>query len=184
MQFLLDMWLPILVSGVLVWIAGFLMWMLLGLHKNEWLELPDERGFMGAMLEMGVKPGQYAFPFSDNGKRMKDPEFQERMNRGPLGYARIWPGPPNMGLFMAGTLAVNWVIAVFVAYIGSLAAFPESPYLAKFRVIGATAVAIYTLGRLPNDIWFRTPPASVGRNLFEGVVYGLLTAGTFAWLWK
>lgn len=184
MEFVQALWLPIIVSGVFVWIASFLFWMVLPIHKGEWGELPDDKGFMGALTEMGVQPGQYVFPCSDNGKRMKDPEFQELMKRGPTGILTVWKGPPQMGLYMPATLLLYMLVSLFVAYIAFHTLQPSQPYLTKFRITGAAAVAIYTLGKLPHDVWFRTPSGSVMRQLFDGVVYGLLTAGTFGWLWK
>lgn len=183
MDFLSALWLPIVVSAVFVWIASFLLWMVLPLHKGEWVKLSDERGFMGALLEMGVKPGQYMFPCAEDPKQMKDPEFQELMKRGPMGHMTVWPGPPNMGLLMFVTLIIYMVISLFVAYVAYHTLAPADPYLTRFRVTGAMAVAIYCLGRLPHDVWFRTPGHSIGRALVDGVIYGLLTAGTFGWLW-
>lgn len=183
MEFLSALWLPIVVSAVFVWIASFLLWMVLPIHKGEWKKLPDERGLMGAMLETGVAPGQYMFPLADDASKMRDPEFQELLKRGPAGHMNVWPGPPNMGLYMFMTLILYMLISTFVAYVAFHTLTASDPYLARFRVTGAMAVAIYCLGRLPHDVWFRTPGHSIGRALFDGVVYGLLTAGTFGWLW-
>lgn len=183
MEFLSALWLPIVVSAVFVWIASFLMWMVLPIHKGEWKKLSDERGFMGGLLEMGVKPGQYMFPCAESSQQMKDPEFKELMARGPSGHMTIWPGPANMGLFMLVTLVIYAIISLFVAYVAYLALTPADTYITRFRVTGAMAVAIYCLGRLPNDIWFRTPGSSIAKALLDGVVYGLITAGTFGWLW-
>lgn len=183
MEFLSYFWLPIIVSAVFVWIASFLIWMVSPIHRNEWLTLSDEKGFMGALIEIGAKPGQYMFPNAENGKRMKDPDFQELMKRGPMGHMTIWPSPPNMGLFMFTSLILYMVVGLFIAYVAFHSLPPETPYLGRFRITGAMAVAIYCLGRLPNDIWFRTPGTSIARAMLDGVIYGLVTAGTFGWLW-
>jgi hypothetical protein len=184
MEFLQAMWLPIVVSAVFVWIASFLTWMVLPLHKGEWKGVSDEKGFLGALIEMGVQPGNYMFPHAATPERMKDPEFQEMMNRGPTGIMTVWGGPPKMGLYMLVTLALYMVVSLFVAYVAAHTLAPSDPYLTKFRITGAMAVGIYTLGKLPHDVWFRTPKGSVMRQLLDGVIYGLVTAGTFGWLWK
>jgi hypothetical protein len=41
----------------------------------------------------------------------------------------------------------------------------------------------YGLGRLSNGIWKGQPWGMTIREVIDGLVYGLLTAGTFGWLW-
>jgi hypothetical protein len=71
-----ELWLPIVLSGVIVWVASFLIWMISPMHKGEWKPLPDEKGFMGAMIEMGVQPGQYMFPCPTDRSQMNDPAIR------------------------------------------------------------------------------------------------------------
>ena len=183
MDFLSALWIPILVSGILVWIASFLIWMVSPMHKGEWKKLSDEKGFMGALTEMGVQPGQYMFPCAEDGKQMKDPEFCEMAKRGPSGTLIVWPGMPNMGKNMALTLIVYWIIGVFVAYLCAHTLNGSEPYLAKFRVAGTAAVMAYVFASIPHDIWFGRSGKSIMTGIVDGVIYGLLTAGTFGWLW-
>ena len=183
MEFITALWLPILVSGVIVWIASFLIWMVSPMHKGEWRELSDEKGFMGALIEMGVKPGQYMFPCSNDGQKMKDPEFQERLKRGPCGILTVFPGSVNMGKNMVLTLLLYWTISLFVAYLGYHAIRPEMVYLERFRIAGTAAILGYVFGGISSDIWFGKPGRAIATAIVDGVIYGLLTAGTFAWLW-
>jgi hypothetical protein len=184
MEFLSDLWLPILVSGVFVWIASFLLWMVLPLHKGEYRKLPDEKGFMGALTEMGVRSGQFIFPCVEDPAQMKDPEFQALQKQGPNGYMVVWGEPVNMGRNMFLSLVVYWLLSVFVAYLAWHALEATDPYLTKFRIVGTAAVLGYVFGSLPHDIWFGKSGKSVATGIFDGVVYGLITAGTFGWLWK
>ena len=183
MDFVTALWLPILVSGIFVWIASFIIWMLSPMHKGEWKELPDEKGFMGGLIEMGVKPGQYMFPCSDDGKKLKDPEFQERMKRGPIGTMTVFPAATNMGKNMVLTLILYWVISLFVAYLGYHAITRDLPYLERFRIAGTAAILGYVFGGISGDIWFGKPKRAIVTGIVDGAIYGLLTAGTFAWLW-
>ena len=178
-----ELWLPIVVSGVIVWVASFLIWMVSPMHKGEWKSLPDEKGFMGAMIEMGVQPGQYMFPNPTDRSDMKNPEFLERVKRGPNGIITVWPGPANMGKNMVLTLILYWIVSLFVAYLGWNCLQPTDPYLHKFRISGTAAVMAYCFASLPHDIWFGRPGRAILTSLIDGVIYGLLTAGTFAWLW-
>ena len=43
-----DLWLPILVSAVIVWIASALIWMALPWHKNDFAKTSDEEGVRAA----------------------------------------------------------------------------------------------------------------------------------------
>ena len=52
-----------------------------------------------------------------------------------------------------------------------------------FRVAGAAAFAGYSFGQIPNAIWWGRPWKSAFKEFADGVVYALLTAGCFGWLW-
>jgi hypothetical protein len=40
-----------------------------------------------------------------------------------------------------------------------------------------------SLALLQNSIWYRRSWGTTFKSMFDGLVYGLLTAGTFGWLW-
>lgn len=86
MEFLSDLWMPILVSAVFVWIASFLMHMVLPFHKGDWKGLPDENRVAEALS--GIPAGNYMLPHGTMAD-MKDPAFQERQRRGPNGTITI-----------------------------------------------------------------------------------------------
>jgi len=60
---------------------------------------------------------------------------------------------------------------------------PAARYLAVFRVAGTAAFLAYGLGNLSNGIWKGQTWSSTIKEVFDGLIYGLLTAGTFGWLW-
>jgi hypothetical protein len=41
----------------------------------------------------------------------------------------------------------------------------------------------YGLGNLSNSIWKGQPWSMTIKEVIDGLVYALLTAGTFGWLW-
>ena len=51
------------------------------------------------------------------------------------------------------------------------------------RVAGTVACLAYSGSQLPNAIWWGKPLSVVFKEIVDGVVYGLLTAGAFGWLW-
>jgi len=75
------------------------------------------------------------------------------------------------------------VVGVFVAYMGDLTLGEDPEYLKVFQVTGCAAVMAYCLGFIPGAIWFGKTMRSTMMDLIDGVVFGLLTAGTFGWLW-
>lgn len=62
MEFLTQLWLPILVSAVATWIAGAVFWMALPHHKKDMKELPNQRDVIEKIRGLGLAPGNYVFP--------------------------------------------------------------------------------------------------------------------------
>ena len=60
---------------------------------------------------------------------------------------------------------------------------PGAHYLSVFRFAGTVAFAGYSLGLLQNSIWYKRNWGTTARGMIDGLVYGLLTAGVFGWLW-
>ena len=59
------LWLPILLSAVIVFIASSILHMALSVHKTDYRRLPDEERVMDALRGAGVTPGRvYYFPFA------------------------------------------------------------------------------------------------------------------------
>jgi hypothetical protein len=180
MEFLSELWLPIVVSAVIVFFASFVIHMVVPLHKGEWKGAPDEGKLLGGLE--GMPPGQYMFPWAEGMAAMKSPEFEAKLQKGPVGQLIIHPKPWNMGRNLFLMIVFNLVVGVFIAYVawhgmGSGA----HDYLHVFRVTGAAALMAYGLGWIPNAIWYGG--IRFWTYAFDSLVYALLTAGTFGWLW-
>jgi len=50
-------------------------------------------------------------------------------------------------------------------------------------VSGAVAIVGYAVSYIPDSIWKGMSWGVTFEFILDGVIYGLLTAGTFAWLW-
>lgn len=180
MEFLTDLWLPILVSGAIVWFASFLMHVVLPHHKGEWKGLPNEEAVIAAIK--GVTPGQYTFPYCSDMSKMKDPAFMEKMKNNPNGTITVWAGQVNMGRNLLLSLITYLVIGVFVAYVAWHAMKGEQvEYMDVFRMTGAAAFMAHGLGMLTHMIWFQVK--GFWTYGFDNLVFALLTAGVFGWLW-
>jgi hypothetical protein len=75
------------------------------------------------------------------------------------------------------------LVSVFAAYVAGRALAPGAHYLGVFRFAGAVAFAGYSLGILQFSIWYRRNWGTTMKSVFDGLIYALLTAGTFGWLW-
>jgi len=75
------------------------------------------------------------------------------------------------------------VVAIFTAYLTGRTTPSGTVYLAVFRVAGAVAFMAYGVGQVVNGIWRGMPWGTVIKEVFDGLAYSLLTAGTFGWLW-
>ena len=105
---LADLWLPILVSAAVVFVASFIAWTISPHHKGEWKPLPDEAAFLASVRDR-IPAGQYMFPHCDPSQR-KDPQAMERMKAGPHGVMIVWGRSPEQ---MGGKL-----LATFIYYRG------------------------------------------------------------------
>ncbi len=131
-----------------------------------------------------IPPGDYVVPHAGSPAGMKKPEFVEKMKKGPLVLMTIAPGgPPSMSMNLSLWFLYSVVVSVFAAYIAGRAVGPGATYLAVFRFVGAAAFMGYSLALLQNSIWYKRNWGTTLKSMFDGLVYGLLTAGTFGWLW-
>jgi hypothetical protein len=155
----LSLWLPILVSAVLVFAASSVIHMFLGYHASDYGPVPGEETVGAAIREAGVPPGDYAMPYAGSMKAMGSPEFIEKMN-----------------VFIL-------VVSVFAGYVASRAVGPGADFASVFRFAGTTAFAAYALGSLPESIWFGRKWSTTLKTVFDGIVYMALTGAVFGWLW-
>jgi len=180
---LTELWLPIVLSSVAVFMASFLAWTVSPHHKGDIRQLPNEDGFLEAIRTNKTPPGFYMFPWCGDHKALKDPAVKSRWLAGPHGTLSLRGGPPRMGVNMLLIFACYLVVGVFVAYLASLACGPGAEYLHVFQVAGCSAVLAYCLALYPYAICMGRPIRGVILDTIDGVVYGLLTAGFFGWLW-
>jgi len=183
MTFLATLWLPIVLSAVIVFIASSVMHMLLPYHHGDYGKLPDEDNTRAALRNAGLKRGLYVFPFCTH-KEMNSPAAIEKYNQGPVGMMIVFPsGRPFMPRFLGLWFGYCLVIAFFVAYLTAHTVPQGTQYLAVFRVVGTVGFVAFGLGPLANVIWKGYPWGFVMKEVIDGLVYALLMAGTFGWLW-
>jgi hypothetical protein len=179
-----ELWLPILVATVLVFVASNIVWMALPHHKSDAKRMPDEAGALEALGKQGLKPGLYRFPFANSMAEMKDPAFVAKLNKGPVALLTVVPsGPFNMGRQLGLWTAYLAVMGILVAYVTGRVLGPDVSYLQVFRVAGTVAFMGYSGAHLPSAIWWGKPLSVAVKEICDGLLYALLTAGAFGWLW-
>ncbi len=179
-----ELWLPILLSAVAVFIASSIFHMVIPIHKGDFKKMPGEEKILAEMRAQGVQPGNYCFPMCESMKDMGSPEMTAKCNLGPVGFAHVNPnGPCNMGK----SLILWFLFSILVGAIVALAAGPILPRGADFKNVfhltGLAAVMGYALGTIPESIWKGQTWGVTLKFVFDGVVYGVITGLTFAWLW-
>ena len=179
---IMSLLVPIVVSAVLVFIVSSVIHMFLGYHANDFIAVPDEEAIRSALR--GLPPGEYGVPYAGSMEAMKSAEFTEKMKAGPVVLMTVSPGaPPTMGKELTSWFVYCLVVSVFAAYIAGRALEPGAHYLEVFRFAGATAFAGYALAQWQSTIWYRRSAVTSLKNTFDGLVYALVTAGVFGWLW-
>lgn len=184
MVYLTALWLPILISAVFVFVASSVLHMLLTYHHKDYGKLPDEDVLLEAMRKAGVRPGNYRFPCPASQKEMSSPEMMEKYEKGPVGLIHVVPsGPPAMPKYLAMWFVYCLLVGILVAYLTGRTLTAGEDYMAVFRVAGTTAFIAYGVGGIQESIWKGQLWSTTIKNLVDALVYALLTAGVFGWLW-
>jgi hypothetical protein len=180
---LLDLWMPIVLSAVIVFVASSIIWMASPLHKHDYKNPGDKEGpLLDLLRAKSFEPGVYYVPWCHG--KANDPATADKMKRGPWASLTVLPGMPNMGKMLFSWFAHLLIVGVFVAYLTSHAGLaPGAEYLHVFRIAGTGALMAYAGYALPMCIWHGMPMSQLPGRLVDGAIYALLTAGTFAWLW-
>ncbi len=181
---LTALWLPILLSAVIVFFASAIMHMALAYHKSDYRKLPDEDRVTDALRSAGVTRGPaYFFPYFSF-KEMKSAPVIEKMKCGPVGLLTVLPSePPAMEKNLVQWFLYCVVISIFAAYLSSRTLAPGTAFLQIFRVVGTVAFLGYGAAHAQEAIWNGRSWMVTFKHLFDSVIYALLTAATFGWLW-
>jgi hypothetical protein len=181
---IMSLWIPILLSAVLVFIVSFIIHMLLPYHRKDFGKVPAEGQVMDALRPFNIPPGEYAIPNAGSHEATKSPEFIEKANQGPVAFMTVLPnGVPKMATSLVQWFVFCAVVSLFAAYVAGRALGPGADYMQVFRFVGATAFIGHTVASWQNSIWYKRPWSTTAKHTFDGLVYALFTAGTFGWLW-
>jgi hypothetical protein len=178
-----SLWLPVLISTVIVFVVSSLIHMLLKYHDSDFKRLTDEDKIMDDLRKYNIPAGDYMFPYTTDEKVRNSKEYQEKMKRGPSGIMTIFSDPGNMTSSLSQWFVYILIVGIFAAYVAGRALEPGAHYLSVFRFTGVTAFAGYSLALMQDSIWYKKSWTATLKSMFDGLIYALLTAGVFGWLW-
>jgi hypothetical protein len=181
---LTALWLPILLSAAIVFVASSVIHMGPLWHAKDYPKLPNEEGLRAALRPLALPPGDYMVPRPTGREELQSAEFMAKVNEGPNLVLTVLPNGPwsmgrNLGLWFVYLLAVS----LFAAYIAGRSLPVGAEYLWVFQIVGATAFLGHTAALWQMSIWYRRAWSMTLKATLDGLIYGLLIAGTFGWLW-
>lgn len=181
---IVSLWLPILLSAIVVFIISSILHMVFTYHDSDFKKLHSEDQAMDDLRKYNIPPADYMVPYATDNKERKSDQFKEKMNKGPVFIMTVLPaGEMGMGSSLFLWFVYCLIISIFSAYITGHAVSAGADYLAVFRFVGATAFAGYSLALMQNSIWFRKSWSATIKSMIDGFIYALFTAGVFGWLW-
>lgn len=175
---------PIVLSAVGVFVVSSLIHMVFNWHKNEYQKLPNEDAVSAALRPFNLAPGEYALPAVNEAKEMGTPEFQARLKQGPNLFMTVRPNEVgNMGKMLGLWFVYALGVAVVTAYVTGRALPQGAEYLDVFRFAGTTTFIAYAAGIWQHWIWWGKGTRAAITTTVDGLLYALVTAGVFGWLW-
>ena len=179
-----SLWIPILASAVIAFVASFILHMLLPLHRGDLKKVRKEDDLLDALRRLNIPAGDYAVPHAGSPEAMKDPAFIEKMKKGPTVFMTISPGGEYaMGKYLAMWFVYQVAVSGISAYVAGRALPAGAHYLAVFRFAGCAAFLSYAMALPQHSIWYRRNWGTTIRSMIDGLIYAVLVAGTFGWLW-
>ena len=179
----LSLLIPIALSAVFVFIASSIIHMATAWHKHDLQKFPNEDAVLDALRPLNLQPGNYGIPKADSMKDMQTPEFQAKWKAGPVAFITVRSSDFSMGATMVQWFIYSLLVSTFAGYIAGVAFGPGTEYLRIMQVAGCVAFTGYGLAQMHESIWWGRRWSWTIRNLLDSLLYGLLTGGTFGWLW-
>jgi hypothetical protein len=179
-----SLWLPIVISAVIVFVASTVIHVGPLWHRGDFPQMPREIEVLNALRPFAIPPGDYFIPSPGGMEKMRSPEFKDKLKQGPVVVMTVMPnGMMPMSRNLAQWFVFLIVVSVFCAYIAGRTLPPGTLYPRVFQIVGATGFIGYALALCQLSIWYRHSWSLTAKAVLDGLIYGALTGGTFGWLW-
>jgi hypothetical protein len=181
---LAALWLPIVVGGVLVFVASSVIHMVIKWHVADYRQLANEDAVRDVMRAGSPAPGQYFVPYCPDHKLMRTPEFQRKFTEGPIAIMTVRPnGFPSMGRPLGLWFVFNLVVSALAAWVACQALPPGAPFERVFCLGAVVSFMAYGGGPITQSIWMGKPMRALTTEVLDAVVYAVITGATLALLW-
>jgi len=178
-----QLWLPIVLSAIGVFIASSLIHTVLKWHNADYGKLANEDDVRTAINRGTPAPGLYVVPHHVEGPKMS-PELERKFVEGPVAFVMLRAsGMPKLGPHLAKWFALNLVIALVVGYLAGHGLGIAAHRHGVFLFTGMVTLLAYGAGSVSDGIWFGRPWSAVVKDLLDALIYGLVTGTVFLWLW-
>jgi hypothetical protein len=169
---------------VAVYLVSSVIHMATPWHKGDFRGVANQEALMAAMRPFELKPGDYMLPRPASMADMRTPEFKNLHKLGPVMCFTVRPS----GVMRIGPQLLQWfvyglVISIFAGYIAESILPIGTDYLRVFQIVGTTAFLGYAGALVQQSIWYGRSWSMTIRTMLDGLLYALLTAGLFGWLW-
>ncbi|AKE52177.1 hypothetical protein [Kangiella geojedonensis] len=181
---LLELWLPILLSGLFAWIASALIHMVVKYHNTDYKKLNDEGGISDAIDKSGDAVGFYTLPHCADFNEMNDPAVQARFKKGPIAIVTVMEnGLPPMGKLLTQQLIFFVLGSLLMGVIGCFALTKGAVPSEIFQLLFVVGFFGFGWASIPYSIWFGHPWKVTIKYLIDAIIYSVVIAATFTWLW-
>lgn len=179
-----SLWLPVIVSAIVVFLASSILHMALKYHKSDYRPLANEEAVREAISRGNPSPGIYMTPHCGDMKQMKDPAMMDKFVKGPVAVLSVLPkGAPNMGRHMSLWFGFCVLVSFVAAYVARHTLTPGADGMLVMRITGTVGFTGYALSYVSDSIWKGQPWSNTMKFVFDGLIYALLTGLTFRMLW-
>jgi hypothetical protein len=179
-----QLWMPIVLAAVLVFVMSALIHMVFKWHNSDYHGFANEEEMRAAIRKSNPAPGGYMVPFCMDKKDMAKPEVIQKFTEGPIAMINIMKsGPPSMGKPLGLWFVLVLLIALASGYLASRTVPVGAGFLAVARVVSITTFLAYAGGSVANLIWMGKSQSATMKEILDAFLYGLVTAAAFGWLW-
>jgi hypothetical protein len=178
------LWMPILITAVLIFIASTLIHMVFKWHNSDYQQLANEDDVRAVVHASSAAPGQYMIPHCVDMKEMGGEVMMKKFNDGPVAFLTVRKnGAPAMGPTLMMWFVFTVGVAAFAGWIAMSAYAGKTDARAAGQMVGLISFMAYGCGSVPLGIWMGKPWSSVGKDLLDALIYGVISWLAFAWFW-
>ena len=174
-----SLWIPIVVATVALFLASFLSWCVLPIHRKDWVKLAKQDEFMQAVRNCDVPVGSFMFPAGDSPAETKSEEHRKKWEAGPCGVLTIF-GKVNMGRNLGLTILYFLVVNFCLAYLATIALKPAANFMEVFRFVSTAGLMTFLAAIVQQAIWFHN---RIVGHILESIAYAAISGAVFAALW-